>query len=110
MDDFSTSKKTNDSLDMSELKGSAERAAELLKTLSHSGRLLILCNLADGEKSVGELEGLLKSRQAAVSQQLARLRKDGLVRFRRDGKTIYYSLSDKKARRVIELLYSLYCG
>lgn len=93
----------------SELHGSADAAAELLKTLSHSGRLMILCNLADGEKSVGELEEALATRQAAVSQQLARLRKDDLVSFRRDGKAVYYALSDDRARQVIELLYALYC-
>lgn len=106
MEDFSAIKKSGD---MSDLNGSAGDAAELLKTLSHSGRLMILCNLANGEKSVGELEEMLATRQAAVSQQLARLRKDNLVSFRRDGKTVYYSLSDNKARQVIELLYTLYC-
>lgn len=95
--------------DLSALNDSAESAAELLKTLSHSGRLMILCNLADGEKSVSELEDVLETRQAAVSQQLARLRKDKLVQFRRDGKTVYYSLADNRARQVIELLYRLYC-
>lgn len=106
MEDFSA-KKYSDNL--SDLNGSANDAAELLKTLSHSGRLMILCNLAEGEKSVGELEGVLKARQAAVSQQLARLRKDNLVSFRRDGKAVYYALTDLRARQVIELLFSLYC-
>lgn len=106
MEDFSAIKKAGD---LSDLQSSAGHAAELLKTLSHSGRLMILCNLADGEKSVGELEEVLDTRQAAVSQQLARLRKDNLVSFRRDGKTVYYSLSDRRARQVIELLYALYC-
>lgn len=106
MEDFSAFKKSDD---LSDMQGSAGDAAELLKTLSHSGRLMILCNLASGEKSVGELEEMLDTRQAAVSQQLARLRKDNLVSFRRDGKTVYYSLSDFKARQVIELLYALYC-
>lgn len=106
MEDFSAIKKAGD---LSDLQSSAGNAAELLKTLSHSGRLMILCNLADGEKSVGELEEVLDTRQAAVSQQLARLRKDNLVSFRRDGKTVYYSLSDRRARQVIQLLYELYC-
>jgi ArsR family transcriptional regulator len=106
VEDFSA---INKSGGLSELHSSANSAAELLKTLSHSGRLMILCNLADGEKSVGELEEVLDTRQAAVSQQLARLRKDNLVSFRRDGKTVYYSLADRKARQVIELLYALYC-
>jgi len=68
-----------------------------------------LCHLSSGEKSVTELENLLDSRQAAVSQQLARLRLEGLVACRRDGKAIYYSLSDPKAEKVVGLVYELYC-
>jgi DNA-binding transcriptional ArsR family regulator len=78
-----------------------EEAANILKTLGHEGRLLILCHLAQGPKSVGELEGMLDARQSAVSQQLARLRIEGLVTARRDGKTIFYSLKDP---RIGELL------
>ncbi|HWL55847.1 MAG TPA: metalloregulator ArsR/SmtB family transcription factor [Paracoccus sp. (in: a-proteobacteria)] len=78
-----------------------EEAANIFKTLGHEGRLLILCHLAQGERSVGELEGMLDARQSAVSQQLARLRIEGLVTARRDGKTIYYSLRDP---RIGELL------
>ena len=70
---------------------------------------MILCHLATGEKSVTELENLLGSRQAAVSQQLARLRGEGLVGTRRHGKTIYYSLRDPKAERLIGLVYDLFC-
>jgi DNA-binding transcriptional ArsR family regulator len=84
-------------------------AAEFLKALGHEGRLLILYHLADGERSVGELEQLLGARQAAVSQQLARLRHEGLVKTRRDGKTICYSLSDPKVRLMIETLHALFC-
>lgn len=87
----------------------AQQASDMLKALSHEGRLLILCHLVTGEKSVGELERLLSARQAAVSQQLARLRLEGLVRPRRDGKTIYYSLTDDRPRRILELIYELYC-
>ena len=76
------------------------RASEFLKALAHELRLLILCDLLDGEKSVGELEALLYLRQSTVSQQLARLRLEGLVASaRRDGKTIYYSIANEKARR-----------
>lgn len=75
----------------------ADRMAAFLKALSHEGRLMILCHLADGEKSVTELEGLLNQRQAAVSQQLARLRLEGLVTTRRDGKAIFYAVSDARA-------------
>ena len=87
----------------------AEEAAAFLKALSHEGRLMILCHLTTGEKSVTELENLLESRQAAVSQQLARLRLEGLVRCRRDGKAIYYSLSDERARRMLDLVYEMFC-
>lgn len=87
----------------------ATRATEFMKALAHEGRLLILCQLATGEKSVTELEELLSSRQAAVSQQLARLRLEGMVRHRREGKTIYYSLKDERAIRMLELLYEMFC-
>jgi ArsR family transcriptional regulator len=88
----------------------AQEAAGFLKALAHEGRLMILCHLSQGEKSVTELEQLLCARQAAVSQQLARLRLEGMVTARREGKTIYYSLSDPKSRRLIELVYELFCG
>jgi len=87
----------------------ATQATEFMKALAHEGRLLILCRLATGEKSVTELEELLSSRQAAVSQQLARLRLEGLVSHRREGKTIYYSLKDERAIRMLELLFDMFC-
>ena len=74
----------------------ATRASAFLKAISHEGRLMILCHLVSGEKSVTELEDLISARQAAVSQQLSRLRLEGLVVPRRDGKTIYYRLADDK--------------
>ncbi|MCL3880983.1 metalloregulator ArsR/SmtB family transcription factor [Marivita sp. GX14005] len=87
----------------------AQNASAYLKTLAHEGRLMILCHLGAGEKSVGELEALLDIRQAAVSQMLARLREENLVKTRRDGKTIYYSLSDDNTQRMIALLYEMFC-
>ncbi len=87
----------------------AEAAASFLKALSHEGRLMILCHLSSGEKSVTELEQLLSTRQAAVSQQLARLRLEGLVSCRRDGKVMYYALADNKARQMIDLVYKMFC-
>ncbi|GAA6187898.1 hypothetical protein NBRC116596_09610 [Litorivita sp. NS0012-18] len=93
-----------------EMAKSAAAAAAYLKTLAHEGRLMILCHLGSGEKSVGELEALLDTRQAAVSQMLARLREEGLVQTRREGKTIFYSLSDDKTAEVIGLMYRLFCG
>jgi DNA-binding transcriptional ArsR family regulator len=86
----------------------APEAAGFLKALSHEGRLMILCHLAAGERSVTELEGLLGSRQAAVSQQLARLRLEGLVATRREGKAIYYSIQDAKVLQTIRLLQGIY--
>lgn len=93
-----------------EMANNAKNAAAFLKTLAHEGRLMILCHLGSGEKSVGALEDLLQIRQAAVSQMLARLREEGLVSTRRDGKTIYYSLADENTSRVIGLLYDLFCA
>jgi ArsR family transcriptional regulator len=88
----------------------ATSAAAFLKALSHEGRLMILCHLSSGEKSVTELERLLSSRQAAVSQQLARLRLEGLVNCRREGKAIYYSIQDPKVSRTIALVYDMFCN
>jgi ArsR family transcriptional regulator len=84
-------------------------ASNFLKAISHEGRLMILCHLATGEKSVTELEELLSARQAAVSQQLARLRAEGLVAPRRDGKAIYYKLTDQRAVQILELVYDIFC-
>ena len=95
--------------EMDEMMENARQATNFLKALSHEGRLMILCHLASGEKSVTELEELLSARQAAVSQQLARLRLEGLVRQRRDGKAIFYRLSDDRAKRIIEVVYDMFC-
>jgi ArsR family transcriptional regulator len=91
------------------VKNNAQGASDFLKALSHEGRLMILCSLAHGEKSVTELEQMLSSRQAAVSQQLARLRQEKLITARREGKQIFYSLTDDRARRIIEQVYELFC-
>ena len=87
----------------------AKSASNFLKAISHEGRLMILCHLVSGEKSVTELEELISARQAAVSQQLSRLRLEGLVIPRRDGKTIYYRLTDDKPKRILEVSYDLFC-
>jgi DNA-binding transcriptional ArsR family regulator len=86
----------------------AEDATNFLKALSHEGRLTILCHLLDGPRSVTELENLLASRQAAVSQQLARLRLEGLVNARRDGHQIYYSLRDPRVAEILALMSGFY--
>jgi DNA-binding transcriptional ArsR family regulator len=79
----------------------------LLRAMANENRLMILCLLAAGERSVGEIETMTGARQPTVSQQLARLRADGLVESRRDGKTIYYSLISERTRRVLALLDDL---
>jgi len=96
--------------ELDRMMDNATIATNYLKAISHEGRLMILCHLATGEKSVTELEELLSARQAAVSQQLGRLRLEGLVKPRRDGKTIYYSLTDERSRRILTLVYELFCG
>ena len=96
-------------VDLDRMSASATRAADFLKSLGHEQRLMILCHLASGEKSVSELEEAIGARQAAVSQQLARLRHEGLVSTRREGKTIYYSLGDERSRLMIGLLYEMFC-
>lgn len=98
-----------DEEDMDVLIKQAREASELLKALSHETRLLILCLLSEGEKSVSELEETMKMPQAAVSQQLARLRLDGLVRARREGRMIYYTIADLEVSSVVETLYDLFC-
>lgn len=97
-------------LQIDDMADNAQAASDLLRALSHEARLMILCMLVDGEKTVGELEDLLNLRQSSVSQQLARLRGDQLVNKRREGKAIYYSLASSEAKAVIETLYDLYCG
>ena len=91
------------------IRENAQTASDVLKAISHEGRLMILCALANGEKSVTEIEAMLATRQAAVSQQLSRLRLEGLVTARREGKQIYYRLTDDRARLIIERVYELFC-
>ncbi|MCL3880828.1 metalloregulator ArsR/SmtB family transcription factor [Marivita sp. GX14005] len=95
--------------DLDRIADKATTASNFLKAISHEGRLMILCHLVSGEKTVTELEELLSARQAAVSQQLSRLRLEGLVIPRRDGKTIYYRLADDRPRKMLECVYELFC-
>ena len=95
--------------DMERMVANAQRASNFLKAISHEGRLMIMCHLASGEKSVTELEELLSARQAAVSQQLTRLRLEGLITPRREGKAIYYSLTDDRPKQIMEVIYDLFC-
>ena len=88
----------------------ATDAAAFLKAMGNERRLMILCHLLDGERSVTELEELCDSRQAAVSQQLARLRAEGFVTCRRDGKTVLYSLGDARVKRFVLVMHELFCS
>jgi DNA-binding transcriptional ArsR family regulator len=95
--------------DIDRMADNAKRATDFLKALAHESRLMMLCILAEGEKSVSELEDHLGLRQPTVSQQLARLRADGLVTTRRDGKTIYYSVASDDARTIVGAIYDVFC-
>ena len=92
-----------------EMTINARAASHFLKALSNHNRLQLLCLLSEGEKTVTELEAALGLRQPAISQQLARLRTEGLIAGRRDGKSIHYRLTSEEARRVMMLLYELFC-
>lgn len=97
-------------MNAADMETSAHSASEMMKALANEHRLLILCQLADSEKTVGELTRLVGLAQSAVSQHLARLRREGLVSTRRDGQTIWYSLTSDEAGRIIALLYDIYCA
>jgi DNA-binding transcriptional ArsR family regulator len=92
------------------MEAAADQASDLLKALSNRHRLLIICQLIDGERSVGDLADFLDLRDSTVSQHLALLRKDGLVSARRDAQTIYYSIASDPAREVLKALYRVYCA
>jgi DNA-binding transcriptional ArsR family regulator len=95
--------------DLDGMAAKAKKASDFLKALAHESRLMILCILCEGERSVTELERILSLRQPTVSQQLARLRMDGLVATRRDGKTIYYSLASDEVRVIIGAIHQVFC-
>ena len=96
-------------IDMSAMQAAADAASTLLRTIANENRLLLMCQLSQGEKSVGELEQILGIRQPTLSQQLGILRNKGLVATRREGKQIIYSVSDVRAMQVLVTLYELYC-
>lgn len=97
------------SLDPAAMQAAATETAALLKALGNESRLVILCHLSQGECSVGDLQAELPLSQSALSQHLARLRRDGLVRDRRHARNIFYSLSPGPAEELLEVLYRLYC-
>lgn len=88
----------------------AADASRLLKALANEKRLMLLCLLAEGERSVSELNARLELSQSALSQHLAILRDDGLVTTRREAQSIYYGLAQGPAQRVIDTLHGIYCG
>lgn len=97
-------------LDIKKMAKHADEAVRLLKALSHRDRLIVLCMLSEGELSVGELHERVPLSQSALSQHLAVLRRDELVKTRRQSQTIYYSLQDDKAARVIAVLHEMFCA
>ena len=100
---------SSNSKDIKILVEQARKASELLKTLSHESRLMILCMLSEREMSVSEIEESMNLPQATVSQQLARLRMDNLVSTRRSGRLIYYRIADTGISGVVESLYDVFC-
>ena len=97
-------------LDLEQLRRSADAACRLMKVMSNPDRLLLLCQLSQGEKRVGELEELVGIAQPTLSQQLGVLREEGLVTTRREGKSIYYGIDSPQAMAVMGVLYNQYCG
>ena len=91
------------------MEAAADSASDLLKALANRHRLLIVCQLIDGERSVGDLAEFLGLRDSTVSQHLALLRKDGLVSARRDAQTIFYSIASEPARDILKTLYQAFC-
>lgn len=91
------------------MQAAADQASDLLKALANRHRLLIVCQLLEKERSVGELAELLQIRDSTVSQHLALLRKDGVVKTRRDGQTIWYAIASAPVRAVVRTLYRAYC-
>src|SRR5215469_13305720 len=97
-------------IDSELMEQAADQASDLLKALSNRHRLLIICQLIEGERSVGELAAFLSLRDSTVSQHLALLRKNGLVSARRDAQTIYCSIASDPAREVLKTIYQAFCA
>ena len=92
------------------MQASAKNATDMLKLLGHPDRLMVLCQLKNGEASVGELSRMLGIKQSPLSQHLARMRHEGVVESRREAQTIYYRLSGDKVAQIVAVLYELYCA
>lgn len=97
-------------IDLADMHKAADQACRLMKVLANSDRLMLLCQLAQGEKCVSELEELLGIVQPTLSQQLTVLRNEELVTTRREGKNIYYQISSPQALAVMQVLYKTYCN
>lgn len=96
-------------LDIARMRNSADQAVALLRLLSHPDRLMLLCQLTDGERCVSDLQASLDIQQPGLSQQLGVLRREGVVRTRRDGKHIFYSMADERTQALLQTLYGLFC-
>ncbi len=97
-------------MNLQDLNEAADKASVFLKSLGNAHRLRILCLIMEQERPVGDLAEAVGLAQSAVSQHLARMRQEGLIKSRRDGQTIYYQLADKNVARMIKLLESMFCG
>jgi DNA-binding transcriptional ArsR family regulator len=97
-------------IDPRKMASAAQKASDLMKTLGHKDRLMVLCHRTSGEKSVGELASLLDIPQSPLSQHLARMRKESLVTTRREAQTIYYSIASGEAEQFVSLMHELYCS
>ena len=100
----------NNNIDLERMQASANDACRLMKVLSNRDRMMLLCQIGQGEKCVGELEACLDIHQPTLSQQLTVLRNEELVQTRREGKQIYYTLSNRTALAVMDVLYQNYCS
>lgn len=100
----------NNNIDLERIQASANDACRLMKVLSNRDRMMLLCQIGQGEKCVGELEACLDIHQPTLSQQLTVLRNEELVQTRREGKQIYYTLSNRTALAVMDVLYQNYCS
>ncbi len=101
---------TDTELDLPAMRAASSRACALMRVMANPDRLLLLCQLSQGERRVGELEELLDIQQPTLSQQLAVLREESLVTTRRDGKQVYYSIDSRAALDVLNVLYTHFCA
>ncbi|MEO0632660.1 MAG: metalloregulator ArsR/SmtB family transcription factor [Pseudomonadota bacterium] len=97
-------------MDITRMQDTAEEVSRHMKALSSPTRLMLLCHLSDGEKSVGQLCALVGMKPPAASQHLTRLRQDGTLTSRRDGQTVFYKIADPNITRIMQFLYDTFCG